>query len=73
MSRKLVSPDTLKQYGITIRERQRRRLEKAGRFPRRVHPTPHAHAYVEDEILAHIELCIRERDAAERETPSRAA
>jgi hypothetical protein len=64
MSRKLIPPDALPEYGITIGEKQRRRLEAAGLFPRRVRPTPNSHAYVEVEILAHLEAAIKRRDAA---------
>lgn len=39
------------------------RLEKAGKFPRRVHISAGRYAYVESEIDAHIEKKIAERDA----------
>ena len=64
MSKKLVTPEALPSYGITIGNKQRQRLEAAGKFPRRVHPTAYTHAYVEDELLAHAEAAIRRRDAA---------
>jgi hypothetical protein len=64
MSRKLVPPEDLRSYGFTIGNKQRARLEAAGKFPKRVHPTAYTHAYVEDELLAHAEAVIRRRDAA---------
>jgi hypothetical protein len=64
MARRLISPDKLPEYGILIGNKHRQRLEDKGLFPKRVHPTAKTHAYVEDEILAHNESCIRLRDAA---------
>jgi predicted DNA-binding transcriptional regulator AlpA len=64
MSRLLVAPDRLVDYGMTLGARQRRRLEQAGAFPKRVPLTDRTYAYVEDEILAYAEERIRARDHA---------
>jgi hypothetical protein len=61
---KLIPPDDLPRYGITIGNKQRQRLEARGQFPRRVHPTRYTHAYVEAEILGMIAACIAKRDTA---------
>jgi predicted DNA-binding transcriptional regulator AlpA len=62
MSRLLVAPERLPDYGITIGDRQRKRLEAAGRFPRRVALTDRTFAYVEGEILAYADARVRARD-----------
>ena len=46
------------------------RLEKAGRFPRRVKLGPNAVAWVEEEITAWCEARIAERDTAAWQTNS---
>jgi hypothetical protein len=61
---RLITPDDLPRYGITIGNKQRKRLEAEQRFPRRVHPTKNTHAYIEAEILQFGAACIAERDAA---------
>jgi len=60
---KLITPDRLPEYGIELGDRQRRRLEDEGAFPRRVRMSARAHAYVEPEIIQHIERKIAERDS----------
>jgi predicted DNA-binding transcriptional regulator AlpA len=64
MSRKLLPPELLPQYGIGIGNKQRQRLEAVGRFPRRVRVTERTYGYVEDEIIAYSEERIRQRDSA---------
>jgi hypothetical protein len=51
---KLISPHKLPDHGIDLRDRQRRRLEDAGLFPKRVPLSARRHAYVADEIEAYI-------------------
>jgi predicted DNA-binding transcriptional regulator AlpA len=62
MSKRLIAPADLPKYGITIKSEQRKILEDAGKFPRRVPVTERTHGYVEDEILAYGERKIAERD-----------
>jgi predicted DNA-binding transcriptional regulator AlpA len=62
MSRRLIAPEALPNYGVPIGNKQRKRLEAAGKFPKRVPLTERRHAYVEDEILAYGEARIRLRD-----------
>jgi predicted DNA-binding transcriptional regulator AlpA len=58
----LILPSDLPKFGITTSDSQLRRLEKAGKFPRRVFPTERSHAYVEDEIRQHIVDRMKARD-----------
>jgi hypothetical protein len=62
MSQRLLPPATLREYGITIGNKQRQRLEATGRFPRRVAITERTHGYVEDEIIAYSEARVQRRD-----------
>jgi predicted DNA-binding transcriptional regulator AlpA len=64
MPRLLVAPERLADYGITIGDRQRRRLEAAGEFPKRVALTERTYAYVEAELLEYVERQVRARDRA---------
>jgi len=64
MTQVLVPPAELPSYGILIGDRQRRRLEAAGRFPRRVAVTEHKHAYVRGELLGFIASRVQARDEA---------
>jgi predicted DNA-binding transcriptional regulator AlpA len=64
MSRKLLLPEALPEYGIGIGNKQRQRLEAMGRFPKRVRVTERTYGYVEDEIIAYSEERIRQRDSA---------
>jgi hypothetical protein len=57
---KLVPPNKLADFGILLGDRQRRRLEDAGQFPKRVPISGRRHGYVAEEIAAHIERLIAE-------------
>ncbi len=63
-ARRLVAPDELPKYGITLGDRQRKRLEDERRFPRRVPITARSYGYVEDELNELVEARILARDAA---------
>jgi predicted DNA-binding transcriptional regulator AlpA len=59
----LVSPDRLKpDFGISIGNAQRKRLEADGRFPKRVPVTERSHAYVLGEIQAYVQARLAARD-----------
>jgi hypothetical protein len=60
--RKLIHPGRLPEFGINLGNKQRKRLEDGGLFPRRVPVSERTHAYVEDEILTHTQKCIARRD-----------
>jgi hypothetical protein len=62
MFRRLIAPAMLPSFGISIGNKQRKRLEAAGKFPKRVWCSARKHAYVEDEIIAYGEERIRQRD-----------
>jgi hypothetical protein len=62
MFRRLIAPAMLPSFGINIGNKQRKRLEAAGKFPKRVWCSARKHAYVEDEIIAYGEERIRQRD-----------
>lgn len=62
---KIVTEDDLPTYGIKLSNSQRRRLEKAGRFPVRVRISAKTFGYVESELLELIEARIAERHGAE--------
>lgn len=55
---KLVPPHKLIDFGIDLGDRQRRRLEDAGQFPKRVPISGRRHGYVAEEVTAHIENLI---------------
>lgn len=63
MSDRLLAADDLPDKGIRLSNSQRWRLERAGKFPRRVHPSPNRIGYVEREIDEYIAKCIAERDS----------
>jgi hypothetical protein len=69
MFRRLIAPAMLPSFGINIGNKQRKRLEAAGRFPQRVWCSARKHAYVEDEIIAYGEERIRQRDLARELRP----
>jgi len=69
MSNRLIPPDELPSFGITIRNDARKTLEAIGKFPKRVWVTERTHAYVESELLAYCEAKIAERDAASKTKP----
>ena len=59
----LVLPNKLRdQFGIVTSNRQRRRLEEQGLFPKRVPVTDRSHAYVEAEIREYVARKIAARD-----------
>jgi prophage regulatory protein len=64
MSRRLIPYEELGAKGIRLSRVQLWRLERAGKFPRRVPTSPGRHAWVEEEIDQHIEALIAARDAA---------
>lgn len=60
--RQLIPGQDLKdEFGITITERQRRRLEAEGKFPQRVKVSERSHAYVTKEIEAFVKAKIADR------------
>ena len=61
--RVLVLPEQLPNRGIPYSNCHRRRLEAAGRFPKRIMLSPRKHAYDEAELLAWIRERITMRDA----------
>jgi prophage regulatory protein len=62
---RLISYDSLKSSkGISLSKVQLWRLERAGKFPRRVSTSPGRHAWVEAEIDAYIAQKIADRDAS---------
>ena len=63
--KKIVAEDDLPVYGIKLSNSQRRRLEKAGRFPVRVRISAKTFGYVEAELGAFLEARIAERDGPE--------
>jgi len=62
--RKLVPPSRLPEYGITLKSPQRKVLEDAGLFPKRVAMSERTHAYVESELVDYGDSKIAERDSA---------
>jgi predicted DNA-binding transcriptional regulator AlpA len=63
MARNLIAAGDLPaRKGISLSERQRKRLEDKGLFPKRVQISERTHAYVEQEVDAHVEARINERD-----------
>jgi hypothetical protein len=65
LKRKIIPSGNLPSYGFTIKNEQRKKLEAQGQFPKRVPTSERTHGYVEDEILAHGEALIAERDSVE--------
>jgi len=64
MARALIaSGDLAARKGITLGDKQRKRLEDQGLFPKRVRTSARTHGYVEEEIDTHNENCIALRDA----------
>lgn len=64
MSPKLIPAKSLREppFAITINDRQLRRLEETGEFPRRVKISARRHGYVQAEVEAFIVRKINERD-----------
>jgi prophage regulatory protein len=65
--RKLISPAGLKEKGITAHGSTIWRAERAGRFPKRVYPTPGRKAWFEDEIDQYLENLRTARDGRKPE------
>ena len=63
MSVRLIPNEGLKAKGVPYSKCHLWRLEKAGKFPRRVPIGSGRYAYVESEIDAYIDQKIAERDA----------
>jgi prophage regulatory protein len=63
MSARLISYEDLKSKGIPYSKPHLWRLEKQGKFPKRVPIGAGRYAYVEEEIDAYIAQKIAERDA----------
>jgi prophage regulatory protein len=63
---KLIPHADLAALGIPYSKQHLWRLEKAGRFPKRVPLSPGRYAYNEAEIRAYIEGLIEARDAGAR-------
>lgn len=64
MSKRLLAFEDLRSRGILQGKTQLWRLEKAGKFPRRV-KIGNRNCWVEEEVDAHIEAQIAARDSAE--------
>ncbi|MEP0324577.1 helix-turn-helix transcriptional regulator [Bauldia litoralis] len=64
MSQTLIPFETLREKGVTLCKVQIWRLEKAGKFPRRVKVSAARVAWVESEIDAYVERRIAEREPA---------
>jgi prophage regulatory protein len=60
---RLIPHEGLAAKGIPYSKPHVWRLEKRGKFPKRVHLGPGRYAYVEHEIDAHIDALIAERNA----------
>jgi prophage regulatory protein len=63
MAQRLIPYESLKAKCITYSKPHLWRLEKAGKFPKRVPIGPGRYGYVEAEIDAYLEAKIAERDA----------
>ncbi len=61
---RLIPYDQLAQMGITLSKPTLWRLERVGKFPKRVRTSPGRYAYVEAEIEAYVASLIAARDAA---------
>jgi prophage regulatory protein len=62
MAHRLIPYSALADKGIDLSKVQLWRLERAGKFPKRVRVTPGRYAWVEEEIDTHLEQKIAERD-----------
>jgi hypothetical protein len=62
MSKRLIAPTSLPEYGIILSNDSRKDLESRGQFPKRVWVTERTHAYVEAEILEFSAKRIAARD-----------
>ena len=61
--KKILSYADLKARGIPLSRSQIRRLEKLGKFPRRIHLSARCIGWGEDEIEDHITQCAESRPA----------
>ena len=59
---RIIPAGQLPDRGITISNDQRKHLEDAGQFPRRVPVTARTHGYIEDEINRYLDSRIAQRD-----------
>jgi prophage regulatory protein len=66
MSARLISYDDLKSKGIPYSKPHLWRLEKQGKFPKRVPIGAGRYAYVEAEIDGYVESLIAARDASSK-------
>jgi prophage regulatory protein len=64
MAKRLIPYEALKAKGVPYSKPHLWRLERAGRFPRRVPVGDNRYAYVEEEVDAYNEARIKARDAA---------
>jgi hypothetical protein len=64
MSIRIIPPAKLPDYGIVTGDRQRRRLENLGEFPRRVPITGRSHGYLETELQDFIAKKVAQRGGA---------
>lgn len=60
---RLVLPEKLPDIGVDYADTHRRRLEAAGKFPKRIQLSPRKHAYDHGELVSWIRARIAERDA----------
>ncbi|MCK1400033.1 AlpA family phage regulatory protein [Bradyrhizobium sp. 4] len=63
MATRLIHHDDLRSKGIAYSKPHLWRLEKAGKFPKRVPVGPGRYAYLESEIDAHVEALVAARNA----------
>ncbi len=64
MAPRLIPYEALKAKGIMYSKPHLWRLEKAGKFPKRVPVGPARYGYVEPEIDSHVDELIAARDAS---------
>ncbi len=62
---RFVPYENLRDYGITASKVTIWRLERDGKFPKRVQVSPGRHAWLEDEIRKHITGLVAARDSVE--------
>jgi prophage regulatory protein len=69
MSRNLIPYTALKGKGVPYSKPHLWRLERAGKFPKRVPIGPSRYAYVEAEVDAHVDALVAARDAKHDHAP----
>ncbi len=62
MISKITAAEDLPKFGVVLSDRQLKRLEDAGQFPKRVRLTSRSHGYVTAEIVAYQDQKIAARD-----------